>query len=244
MSYELITQYNSRNFTPAASVPATYGRHRTIDSITIHWWGLPEWNATFEGTTDFLCTNTKPTSAHEVIEAGRVAVIVNHGDASWAAGNAVGNATSVHLELNPRASDADYATAAERIRDIRAMHGKDLPLIPHRTWQATMCPGHYDLDRLDRMARGSAIHAQSAIITQEEPLKLDSEDIATIRAIIREEVSEYGTIQTIDGKFVSIRDGVGLLLRWLWPIGRDGKSTDMRQELADIRTAQLEKETK
>lgn len=164
MSYELITRHTSRNFTPAALVPAVYGRKRTIDSITIHWWGLPEWNATFEGTTDFLCTNTKPTSAHEVIEAGRVAVIVNHADASWAAGNATGNATSVHLELNPRASDADYATAAERIRDIRAEHGKpDLPLIPHRTWQATMCPGHYDLARLDSMARGFSITPQGTV---------------------------------------------------------------------------------
>lgn len=166
MSYELITRYDSRNFTPAALVPATYGRPRTIDSITIHWWGLPEWKATFEGTTDFLCTNTKPTSAHEVIESGRVAVIVNHGDASWAAGNAVGNATSIHLELNPRASDGDYATAAERIRDIRAMHGKDLPLVPHRDWQATMCPGHYDLARLDRLARSTgSITPQSATVT-------------------------------------------------------------------------------
>lgn len=166
MSYELITKFDSRNFTPAASVPATYGRRRTIDSITIHWWGLPEWNATFFGTVDFLCTNKKPTSAHEVIEAGRVAVIVNHGDASWAAGNATGNATSIHLELNPRASDEDYATAAERIRDIRAMHGKDLPLIPHRNWQATMCPGDYDLARLDRMARGSAITTQGTTNTE------------------------------------------------------------------------------
>lgn len=167
MTYQLITQHDSRNFTPAAQVPAVYGRRRSIDSITIHWWGLPEWNATFEGTTDFLCKNTKPTSAHEVIEAGRVAVIVNHGDAAWAAGNAVGNATSIHLELNPRASDGDYVTAAERIRDIREMHGKDLPLIPHRDWQATMCPGHYDLARLDRMARDT--NYQSATTEDDMP---------------------------------------------------------------------------
>lgn len=166
MTYDLITKHDSRNFTPGPSVPAVYGRRRTIDSITIHWWGLPEWNATFDGTVSFLCTNTKPTSAHEVIEAGRVAVLVAHGDASWAAGNAVGNATSIHLELNPRGSDGDYATAAERIRDIREMHGKDLPLIPHRDWQATMCPGHYDLARLDRMSRDvSTITTQSATIT-------------------------------------------------------------------------------
>lgn len=154
MTYELITNRDSRNFTPAASVPATYGRARTIESITIHWWGLPEWGDTFEGVTEFLCTNTKPTSAHEVIEAGRVAVIVNHGDASWAAGNAVGNATSIHLECRPRASEADYVTVAERVRDLRAMYG-DLPLIPHRDWQATQCPGVWDLAKIDRLARSN-----------------------------------------------------------------------------------------
>jgi hypothetical protein len=152
MTYELITKHDSRNYTPNASVPAVYGRPRTIDSITIHWWGLPEWKATFEGTTQFLCTNTKPTSAHEVIEAGRVAVIVNHNDAAWAAGNPTGNATSIHLELNPRANDADYTTAAQRIHDIRTLHGKHLPLIPHRHWQATMCPGNWDLARLNQLA--------------------------------------------------------------------------------------------
>ncbi len=155
MAYQLITNRDSRNFTPAASVPATFGRPRTIESITIHWWGLPEWGDTFEGVTEFLCTNTKPTSAHEVIEAGRVAVIVNHGDASWAAGNAVGNATSIHLECRPRASEADYATVAERVRDLRAMYG-DLPLVPHREWQSTQCPGHWDLAKIDRLARSMA----------------------------------------------------------------------------------------
>jgi hypothetical protein len=106
-----------------------------------------------------------------------VAVIVNHGDASWAAGNAVGNATSVHLELNPRASDGDYATAAERIRDIRALHGKDLPLIPHRTWQATMCPGHYDLARLDQMARDATKFQNT---TQEDDMPLTDDDLNKI----------------------------------------------------------------
>lgn len=83
-------------------------------------------------------------------------------------------------------------------------------------------------------------HMQGTTESEEE-FTVKQEDIDTIRAIVREEVSSFGTIQTIDGKFVSIRDGVGLLLRWLWPIGRDGKSTDIRQELADIRTQQINK---
>lgn len=155
MTYELITNRDSVNYTPAHLVPATYGGPREIQSITIHWWGLPEWGDTFDGVVNFLCNNTKPTSAHEVIEAGRVAVIVNHADASWAAGNAEGNRTSIHLELRPRASEADYATAAERIRDLREFYGDHLNLIPHLHWQATQCPGHWDLAKLDRLARNT-----------------------------------------------------------------------------------------
>lgn len=192
MTYQLITQYDSVNFTPASQVPKVYGRKRTVESITIHWWGLPEWNATFDGTVKFLCTNTKPTSAHEVIEAGRVAVIVNHGDAAWAAGNAAGNATSVHLELNPRASDGDYATAAERIRDIRAEHGRDLPLIPHRDWQATMCPGNYDLARLDRMARSDTTMTLQSQSMTVEPAPQEDELAFTISELLNHPAYDGG----------------------------------------------------
>lgn len=187
MAYQLITNRDSRNFTPAASVPATFGRPRTIESITIHWWGLPEWGDTFEGVTEFLCTNTKPTSAHEVIEAGRVAVIVNHGDASWAAGNAVGNATSIHLECRPRASEEDYATVAERVRDLRAMYG-DLPLIPHRDWQSTQCPGHWDLAKIDRLARSmaggaSTVPTGTTTSEEEDDMALSAEDRQLMQAM-------------------------------------------------------------
>lgn len=194
--YTLLTDRDSRNFTPNKWVRGVFGRQRTIDSITIHWWGLPEWNATFDGTVEFLCTNDKPTSAHEVIEAGKVAVIVSHSDASWAAGNADGNATSIHLELNPRGSDGDYATAAERIRDIRALHGKDLPLIPHRDWQATMCPGHYDLGRLDSMSRSMTAHA-TTITVQEDDMFTD-QDRADLKLTLEKANRGTGVLDDIE----------------------------------------------
>jgi hypothetical protein len=156
MTYELITNRDSAAYTPALSVAATFGFKRVITCITIHWWGDPAQRPSFDGTVAYLCRQGGNTSAHEVIEAGRVAVIVAHANAAWHAGSAEGNAQSIGLELNPRASEADYATAAERIRDIRALHKADLPLRPHRSWKATACPGVYDLDKLDRMARAGA----------------------------------------------------------------------------------------
>ncbi|SDT42446.1 N-acetylmuramoyl-L-alanine amidase [Pseudarthrobacter equi] len=154
MAYKLETQYNSPNFTAGSSVPSVYGMLRLIDYITIHWWGEPSLRPSYEGVVAYLCRQGGNTSAHEVIEAGRVAVIIDHINAAWHAGNATGNARSIGLELNPRASEGDYQTAAERVRDLWAFYGEK-PLKAHRDWFSTACPGVYDLAKLERLAKGS-----------------------------------------------------------------------------------------
>lgn len=152
MSYRLDeTTYNSQNFTPENLVPQVFLRPRTIDSLTIHWWGA--FNQSHSGVSGYLSRPMGNTSAHETISAGLVDVLIAHANAAWHSGNPIGNATSVGLELRPEGTKGDYDTAAERIYDIRKMHGKDLPLIPHRNWQATACPGNYNLAELDRISR-------------------------------------------------------------------------------------------
>lgn len=151
--YAYITKHNSPNFTPKRSVPRIYGRKRVITAITIHHWGIR--GQDFDAVVRYLCRKGGSTSAHEVIEAGRVAVIVNHKNAAWHAGNATGNATTVGLELRPEATNADYATAAERIAELRKTYG-NITLVPHSSWKATACPGAWDLARLDREARAIA----------------------------------------------------------------------------------------
>lgn len=153
MAYKYITHIDSPNYWQPHTVLLRYLMKRTIIAITIHHWGDPDDKPTFDGTVSWICRANGNTSAHEVIEAGRVACLIDHSNASWACGHAQGNAQTISLELNPRASDGDYETAAERIADIRMMHGKDFPLLPHKHWTATACPGRYDLDRLDRLAR-------------------------------------------------------------------------------------------
>lgn len=149
-SYEYITKHDSGNYTPASKVRAVYGMDRKITGITIHHWGIK--GQRFQNIVNFLCRKGGNTSAHEVIESGKVAVIVDHKNAAWHAGNAKGNATTIGLELRPEATDGDYATAAQRIADLREFYG-DLPLIPHKAWKNTACPGSWDLARLDREAR-------------------------------------------------------------------------------------------
>lgn len=149
MTYELITSWTSPNATPRASVPRVYGRPRTIDAFTIHHWGVD--GQSHSGVRRYLCRPKGNTSAHEVISAGQVSVIVDHLDAAWHAGNGQGNATTLGLELRPEATDADYRTAGERIADLWDFYGRK-PLRKHSDWKATACPGDYDLARLEREA--------------------------------------------------------------------------------------------
>mgnify|MGYP002346764917 CR=1 FL=1 len=142
MSYQMITKYNSPNFTNVR-ISHKY--------IVIHWWGDPATKPTFEGVISTLCNPSRDASAHYVAEAGRVACLVDPDVKSWATGPA--NSYTISIECNPRQSDADYETIGELIRDLRKTYG-DLPLKRHRDFMNTACPGTYDLARLDRIARG------------------------------------------------------------------------------------------
>lgn len=165
MGYTDITKYSSPWHTPASGVPGVYGQPRKIKSITIHHWGSR--GQRFQDVVNFLCDpNRDPrtaTSAHYVVEPGKVACIVDPDSAAWHAGNAAGNATSVGIECRPEATAADYATVAELIRDLRKVYG-NVPLVRHRDWSATACPGVWDLDKLDRLARGTATPAPKPIV--------------------------------------------------------------------------------
>lgn len=148
MNYQFITNFTSKNFTRGGVA----GRGKPTE-IVIHWWGNPANRPGFDGIVNWLCTNNIPTSAHYVVEEGRVACIVDPADVAWHAGNWAVNVRSIGLELNPRASEVDWATAAALIARLRSIYG-DLPLRAHSQYAATECPGVYDLARLDSMARG------------------------------------------------------------------------------------------
>ena len=152
MSFKLHEEYNSKNYTPAASVNATWGQgNRVVQGIVVHHWGSKGQN--FWDVNNYLCVNNKPTSAHYVVQDGLVSCIVSPLDASWHAGHAWANSHLIGIECRPEATDGDYHTVAELIAKLRTDFGADLPLTPHSKWQATACPGVYDLARLDREAR-------------------------------------------------------------------------------------------
>lgn len=153
MAYTTITQHNSPNYTPNSRVQATFGYPRKIIGITIHWWGDPNTNPSFEGVVSWLCQTRSQVSCHPVVTGTgkRSAWIVNAIDAAWHSGNSQGNAQTIGIECDPRCRNEDYDTVAEQIADIWLAYGK-LPLYPHRHWKSTACPGNYDLGRLQREA--------------------------------------------------------------------------------------------
>ena len=163
MAYEYITAHDSPNYTPAGRVRAVFGHDRKIESITIHHWGVL--GQKFEHVIHWFLSPAAGTSAHYIVEDGRVACLVDVKDAAWHAGNARGNATSIGLELRPEATDGDYATAAELIAKLRSVFG-DLPLVEHNEWRPTQCPGRWDLDRLDALARGEDTPAAAGPIVR------------------------------------------------------------------------------
>jgi hypothetical protein len=173
MTYTLDESHTSRNFTPAANVMATFGYPRDIKYITIHHWGNN--GQQFDVVRDYLCTNTTPTSAHFVVEDGQVACIVSPDDAAWHAGNAQGNAQSIGIECRPEHTDGDYQTVGELVAWLRTQYG-DLPLVPHNYWTSTACPGDYDLNRIDAIARGTSVTPQSGTITPIQEAEVVTQD--------------------------------------------------------------------
>lgn len=157
MAYQFLTQYDSPNFTPQGDCVSVWGVTRKLNAsegakIAIHWWGDPNTNPSMEGVISTLCNPNRGASAHFIATGTgrRVACLVNMPDASWATNSA--NPFTFSIECDPRCRDEDYDVVAEVIADLRSDYG-DLPLVPHRQYSQTACPGNYDLGRLDALAR-------------------------------------------------------------------------------------------
>lgn len=154
MSYTIDESLNDSEYTAAGNVAGVFGTPRHLESITIHHWG--SFGQTHDGVVDFFVNRNRNTSAHFVVSDGRIHCLVSPADAAWAAGNAYGNATSIHIECHPEATDGDYATVAWLVARLREWYG-NLPLRPHNSWTPTSCPGIWDLSRIDALAAGSSV---------------------------------------------------------------------------------------
>lgn len=143
--YTYFSEYNAKCFTKGRGGKA-------IKYIIIHHWGKR--GQSFEGVLSWFCASPKcETSAHYVIEAGRVACLVSPSDTAYHAGNWAYNEVSIGLECRPEASEGDYITTAKLISELWRVYGK-LPLIGHKDVPrvSTACPGVWDTKKLERLA--------------------------------------------------------------------------------------------
>lgn len=164
MAYKYETNHDSPNYTPAGSSLGVFGYNRTIEGITIHWWG--EGSPSYEGVRDYLCRQGGNTSAHYIATGTdrRVSCIVSPSDVAWATGSAYGNAKTISIECDPRMRDEDYDVIAELVADIRSAYG-DVPLYWHYNWTSTRCPDVYDVVRIDNLSYTKVSHDKWGDVT-------------------------------------------------------------------------------
>lgn len=170
----------AKGYTPAAYVAGTFGRARSLDGIVIHHWGAL--GQTHSGVVNFFVNGPGTTSAHFVASSDGVNCLVSPEDAAWHSGNSVGNATTIGIECRPEATDADYQVVAELVAWLRATYNRPLPLSPHRQWQSTACPGVWDLNRLDTLAR------KTTLIKEQDDIMAtlsNAEKDALMKAVVR-----------------------------------------------------------
>ena len=138
MAYQFIENFDSPNF-GKYYVGETNQNHP--EYICIHHWGVD--GQSFMGVVNWLCNPKAGSSAHLVIEAGRVACIVSYPNVAWHTGVMEENTRSLGFECRPECRPEDFETVAEAIADAWRFYGRKLPLKGHCDIKPTQCPGRW-----------------------------------------------------------------------------------------------------
>lgn len=137
MSYQLITKYQSAN---AGYDPYYHHGGNVPKLIVIHHWGQD--GQSFDGVCSWLCRHNGDSSAHFVVEAGKVAQLMPVTDAAWHVGIKSINMQSIGIECRPEMSDGDLQTVVELVTDLFNKYG-EMPVRGHKDFVPTQCPGRY-----------------------------------------------------------------------------------------------------
>ena len=114
---------------------------RKPKGIMIHHWGID--GQSHDNVAAYLARYrpANPTSAHDVISAGRVTEVVPHAKRAWHGRSA--NNDYIGLECRPEMSAGDWQTLVERCADIERQQGRSMRYGKHNDVVATGCPGRY-----------------------------------------------------------------------------------------------------
>lgn len=131
-----------------AQCQAYYGKPYRISEIQIHWWDSPTAKPTHDGIVSYGLRRAEG-SVNYVASAGRVTKMVEEN--MCAITTQGGNPYGLKIECSPYGTDGDYQTIAWLVADIWKRYGR-LPLVPHKKYWNTACPGTLDLGRIEREA--------------------------------------------------------------------------------------------
>ncbi|MGO2312297.1 MAG: peptidoglycan-binding protein [Brachybacterium tyrofermentans] len=154
-----IEHHQTKNLRPGR-VDKKRGLTGELNALTLHHWGADGQN--FDTVVDWLVADgngNNHSSAHEVIEGTRVAVLADIADGTWNTGDAQGNLDNYAFECRPEADETTIRTVAARVAAAREEAGWDVPLNLHQDYVATACPGRYVAlrDTIDALSRGEDV---------------------------------------------------------------------------------------
>lgn len=132
-----------------------YGFGPKPTGVTIHHWG--DHGQKFDNVCHFLATNNTPTSAHTVIQDGRIATLAVPEVATYHAGHTVGNGTTIGVECRPECTPGDVDTVVQYIYELETVYGS-LNIYQHKHWFPTACAGKWGAKLPEIIDRVNAMH--------------------------------------------------------------------------------------
>ena len=155
MSYTHITKYTTKNQVERSF----YGNYAPEPTgVTLHHWGSD--GQDFDAVCHFLSTNNTPTSAHYVVEAGKIATLAVPTVATYHAGNGFANGTTVGIEIRPEYSDETLETVATLIYELEVAYGP-LKVYQHKDFFNTACAGRWGAKIPEIVARVNEKHTEA-----------------------------------------------------------------------------------
>lgn len=149
------------------------------NAIYIHHWGND--GQKFDNVVAYLCRSGGNSSAHYVVQGGRVAEIVSPDNRAWHAG-VQGNPRGIGIECRPEMSPEDFETVAALIADLRDRYGA-LPLRGHKDVMNTACPGRWYSRLSELSARADAIRSGGGTAPQPS-VKLDVDGVEGSQTVL------------------------------------------------------------
>lgn len=125
-----------------------YGKPYKPIELHIHWWDDPSKKPSHDGVVAYIKKKTGG-SVNYVVSAGKVTCMV--AEENCALTTQSGNPYGIKLECSPYGTDEDYRTIGQLVADIQRRRGR-LPLVPHKRYYNTSCPGTLNLARIQAEA--------------------------------------------------------------------------------------------